>query len=254
MKKQHLVTFLILSIFTLFSCGSRKEIAYFQNQEELSTNFSQFVPKIQPNDQLVIVISGADPAAVAPFNQMTTINTTANQQTISPYHPTYTVNDSGEVNMPIIGDIKLAGLTRSEAVTLLKNKLSKYIVNPGVNVNFANFRVTVLGEVARPGSFIVPSERLTLLDALGLAGDLTIKGKRENIIIIRESNNQKEQFVVDLTSQAVLNSPAYYLAQNDVIYVEPNSAQVAASKFTPNYSLWISLAGVVISVLSVLTR
>ena len=243
-----------MSIFTLFSCGSRKEIAYFQNQEELNTNFSQFVPKIQPNDQLVIVISGADPAAVAPFNQMATINTTANQQTLSPFHPTYTVNDNGEVNMPIIGDVKLAGLTRSEAVILLKGKLSKYIVNPGVNVNFANFRVTVLGEVARPGSFIVPSERLTLLDALGLAGDLTIKGKRDNIIIIRESNNQKEQFVVDLTSQAVLNSPAYYLAQNDVIYVEPNSAQVAASKFTPNYSLWISLAGVVISVLSVLTR
>lgn len=254
MKNTHLLTFLILSIFTLFSCGSRKEIAYFQNQEELNTNFSQFVPKIQPNDQLVIVISGADPAAVAPFNQMATINTTANQQTLSPFHPTYTVNDNGEVNMPIIGDVKLAGLTRSEAVILLKGKLSKYIVNPGVNVNFANFRVTVLGEVARPGSFIVPSERLTLLDALGLAGDLTIKGKRDNIIIIRESNNQKEQFVVDLTSQAVLNSPAYYLAQNDVIYVEPNSAQVAASKFTPNYSLWISLAGVVISVLSVLTR
>ena len=254
MKKKHLLTLLILSIFTLFSCGSRKEIAYFQNQEELNTNFSQFVPKIQPNDQLVIVISGADPAAVAPFNQMATINTTANQQNLSPFHPTYTVNDNGEVNMPIIGDVKLAGLTRSEAVILLKGKLSKYIVNPGVNVNFANFRVTVLGEVARPGSFIVPSERLTLLDALGLAGDLTIKGKRENIIVIRESNNQKEQFVVDLTSQAVLNSPAYYLAQNDVIYVEPNSAQVAASKFTPNYSLWISLAGVVISVLSVLTR
>ena len=221
MKNTHLLTFLILSIFTLFSCGSRKEIAYFQNQEELNTNFSQFVPKIQPNDQLVIVISGADPAAVAPFNQMATINTTANQQTLSPFHPTYTVNDNGEVNMPIIGDVKLAGLTRSEAVILLKGKLSKYIVNPGVNVNFANFRVTVLGEVARPGSFIVPSERLTLLDALGLAGDLTIKGKRDNIIVIRESNNQKEQFVVDLTSQAVLNSPAYYLAQNDVIYVEP---------------------------------
>lgn len=254
MKQKHLLTLIIISIFTLFSCGSRKDIAYFQNPEELNTNFSQFIPKIQPNDQLVIVISGSDPAAVAPFNQMSTINTTANQPNLSPFHPTYTVNDNGEVNMPIIGDVKLAGLTRSEAVILLKEKLSKYIVNPGVNVNFANFRVTVLGEVARPGSFIVPSERLTLLDALGLAGDLTIKGKRENIIIIRESNNQKEQFVVDLTSQAVLNSPAYYLAQNDVIYVEPNSAQVAASKFTPNYSLWISLAGVVISVLSVLTR
>lgn len=254
MKKTSFLFTTILSILILFSCGSRKEIVYFQTQEELNTNFSQFVPRIQPNDQLAILISGSDPSAVAPFNQVSTMTVNATQQNISPYHPTYTVNAEGYINMPIIGDVKLAGLTRTEAISLLKEKLSKYIVNPGVNVNFVNFRITVLGEVRNPGSFTVQNERITLLDALGLAGDLTIKGKRDNVIVIRETNGKKEKIVLDLTSDAVLNSPAYYLAQNDVVYVEPNSAQVAASKFTPNYSLWISLAGVVISVIAVLTR
>lgn len=254
MKKTSFLFTTILSILILFSCGSRKEIVYFQTQEELNTNFNQFVPTIQANDQLAILISGSDPSAVAPFNQTSTMTVNATQQNISPYHPTYTVNSEGYINMPIIGEVKLAGLTRNEAVALLKEKLSKYIINPGVTVNFVNFRITVLGEVKSPGSFTVQNERITLLDALGLAGDLTIKGKRENVIVIRETNGKKEKFILDLTSDATLNSPAYYLAQNDVIYVEPNSAQVAASKFTPNYSLWISLAGVVISVIAVLTR
>ena len=254
MKNNIIAILCSLTLFIVTSCGSRQEIAYFQNQEELTTNFSQYIPKIQPNDQLAILISGSEPSAVAPFNQISTIQTTANQSTISPYHPTYTVNENGSINMPIIGDIKIGGLTRSEAVNTLKEKLSKYIVNPGVNVNFVNFRISVLGEVARPGSFVVPNERITILDALGMAGDLTIKGKRENVTVIREINGQKERYNVDLTSSSTLNSPVYYLAQNDVIYVEPNSAQVAASKFTPNYSLWISMAGVIISVISVLTR
>lgn len=252
--KKAIILNVILSLFLLYSCGSRKEIVYFQTQEELNTNFSQFIPRIQPNDQLAILISGAEPSAVAPFNQVSTMQTSASQANISPYHPTYTVNDQGNINMPIIGDVKLAGLTRSEAMETLKEKISKYVVNPGVNVNFVNFRISVLGEVARPGSFVVSNERITLLDALGMAGDLTIKGKRENVVVIRESNGQKQRYTVDLTSESTLNSPVYYLAQNDVIYVEPNSAQVAASKFTPNYSLWISMAGVVISVISVLTR
>ncbi len=254
MKNNIIAILCSLTLFIVTSCGSRQEIAYFQNQEELNTNFSQYIPKIQPNDQLAILISGSDPTAVAPFNQVSTIQTNASTNLISPYSPTYTVNENGSINMPIIGDIKIGGLTRSEAVNTLKEKLSKYIVNPGVNVNFVNFRISVLGEVARPGSFVVPNERITILDALGMAGDLTIKGKRENVTVIREINGQKERYNVDLTSSSTLNSPVYYLAQNDVIYVEPNSAQVAASKFTPNYSLWISMAGVVISVISVLTR
>ncbi|MGL5234346.1 MAG: polysaccharide biosynthesis/export family protein [Empedobacter falsenii] len=244
----------LLSLIVVTSCGSSKEIVYFQTPEELTTNFEQHIPKIQPTDQLAIVISAADVAAAAPFNQLSTIQTTANSNTLSPYSPTYTVDENGEISLPMIGNIKIGGLTRSQAIEIIKTKVSKYIVNPGVNVNFVNFRISVLGEVARPGSFIVPTERITLLDALGMAGDLTIKGKRENVTVIRESNGVKERFNVDLTSESSLNSPVYYLAQNDVVYVEPNSAQVSASKFTPNYTLWISMAGVIISVISVLTR
>lgn len=244
----------IFSLVIITSCGSRKDIVYFQNQEQLTTSFEQYIPKIQPTDQLAIVISAADVAAAAPFNQLSTIQTTANSNTLSPYSPTYTVDESGNISLPMVGNIKLGGLTRSQAIETIKEKVGKYIVNPGVNVNFVNFRISVLGEVTRPGSFIVPTERITLLDALGMAGDMTIKGKRENVTVIRESNGVKERYSVDLTSESALNSPVYYLAQNDVVYVEPNSAQVSASKFTPNYSLWISMAGVIISVISVLTR
>ncbi|MDM1072170.1 polysaccharide biosynthesis/export family protein [Empedobacter brevis] len=244
----------IISLLAITACGSRKEIVYFQNQEQLTTSFEQYIPKIQPTDQLAIVISAADVAAAAPFNQLSTIQTTTNSNSLSPYSPTYTVDEHGNISLPLVGSIKLAGLTRSQAIETIKEKVSKYVVNPGVNVNFVNFRISVLGEVTRPGSFIVPTERITLLDALGMAGDLTIKGKRENVTVIRESNGVKERHMVDLTSESALNSPVYYLAQNDVVYVEPNSAQVAASKFTPNYTLWISMAGVIISVISVLTR
>lgn len=254
MKNKILQFLCFFSFVIITSCGSRKEIVYFQNQEQLTTSFEQYIPKIQPTDQLAIVISAADVAAVAPFNQMSTIQTTANSSTISPYSPTYTVDENGNISLPMVGNVQLAGLTRSQAIETIKNKVSKYVVNPGVNVNFVNFRISVLGEVTRPGSFIVPTERITLLDALGMAGDMTIKGKRENVTVIRESNGVKERYNVDLTSESALNSPVYYLAQNDVVYVEPNSAQVSASKFTPNYSLWISMAGVIISVISVLTR
>ncbi|HAR73269.1 MAG TPA: sugar transporter [Flavobacteriaceae bacterium] len=253
--KNKIFQFLCFFSFVIItSCGSRKEIVYFQNQEQLTTSFEQFTPKIQPTDQLAIVISAADVAAVAPFNQMRNNQNTASSNSISPYSPTYTVDENGNISLPMVGNVKLAGLTRSQAIETIKNKVSKYVVNPGVNVNFVNFRISVLGEVSHPGSFIVPTERITLLDALGMAGDLTIKGKRENVTVIRESNGVKERFNVDLTSESSLNSPVYYLAQNDVVYVEPNSAQVSASKFTPNYSLWISMAGVIISVISVLTR
>ncbi|MBO6212250.1 polysaccharide biosynthesis/export family protein [Algoriella sp.] len=244
----------ILSLLIITACGSRKDVVYFQNKENLTTNFEQFIPKIQPNDQLAIVISAADVAAAAPFNQVSTIQTTASSSTLSPYSPTYTVDENGNISLPLIGNVKISGLTRSQAIQTLKDKLSQYIVNPGVNVNYTNFRISVLGEVAKPGSFVVPTERITVLDALGMAGDLTIKGKRQNVTVIRENNGVKQRYELDLTSESTLNSPAYYLAQNDVIYVEPNDAQISASKFTPNYTLWISMAGVIISVISVLTR
>lgn len=248
----NLVTLLTFLMF--FSCGNRQEIAYLQTQEDILTTFENNIPKIQPTDQLAIVVSAADPKAAAPFNPLSTITTNATGNGISPFHPTYTVDNEGYVGLPMIGKVKVAGLTRSQAADLLQKRISEYIINPGVIVNFTNFRVSVIGEVTRPGSFIIPTERITILEALGMAGDLTIKGKRDNVTVIREVDGVKQRYNVDLTSSETLNSPVYYLAQNDVIYVEPNSAQVAASKFTPNYSLWISMAGVIISVISVLTR
>lgn len=245
---------ILLTFLVFFSCGNRQEIAYLQTQEDIVTSFENHVPKIQPSDQLAIVVSAADPKAAAPFNPQSTITTNATGNGLSPYHPTYTVDSEGYVSLPMVGKVKLGGLTRSEASDLLQKRISEYIINPGVIVNFTNFRVSVLGEVAKPGSFIIPTERITLFDALGMAGDLTIKGKRDNVTVIREINGVKQRYNVDLTSSETLNSPVYYLVQNDIIYVEPNSAQVAAAKFTPNYSLWISMAGVIISVISVLTR
>jgi len=244
---------ILLTFLVFYSCGNRQEIAYLQTQEDIVTSFENHIPKIQPSDQLAIVVSAADPKAVGPFNPQSTMTTNATGN-VSPFHPTYTVDAEGYVNLPMIGKVKLAGLTRNEAIDVLQKRISEYIINPGVIVNYTNFRVSVLGEVAKPGSFIVPTERITILDALGMAGDLTIKGKRDNITVIREANGVKQRYNVDLTSSETLNSPVYYLAQNDIVYVEPNSAQVSASKFTPNYSLWISMAGVIISVISVLTR
>src|SRR5690606_29050746 len=127
---------------------------------------------------------------------------------------------------PVLGTVQVAGLTRQELIKHLKEEVSEYVQDPILNIQIINFQVTVLGEVNRPGTFTVPDERLSLSKALGLAGDLTIYGKRDNILIIRETGETKEYKYVDLTDSALLNSPYYYLQQNDVVYVEPNSAQM----------------------------
>jgi len=168
--------------------------------------------------------------------------------------PTYTVDNNGEIILPMLGKVKVAGLTRVEAIEKIRSELGQYIKDPGVNINFNNFRVSILGEVARPGSFIMPTERVTVLEALGMAGDLTIRGVRENVMLIREVDGQKTIHRLDLTKQNTLNSPYYYLAQNDVIYVEPNKAQINNSKLGSNTSVIISIAGLLITVISVLTR
>jgi len=182
------------------------------------------------------------------------MSTNLTQQTDLALRPTYTVNENGNISFPILGEVHLAGLTRTEAIEKLRSDLGEYIKDPGVNINFNNFRISVLGEVARPGSFIMPTERVTVLEALGMAGDLTIRGVRENVLLIREIDGQKTMHRLDLTQQKTLNSPYYYLVQNDVIYVEPNKAQINNSKLGSNTNVIISIAGLLITVISVLTR
>lgn len=248
----------ILAVSLLFfsSCGSRKNMVYFQpDSTQINTIYEQYVPKIQKNDILTIVVTATDPKVTAPFNPLSTMTTTNMTQSVDmALRPTYTVDEKGDITLPMLGKVHIEGLTRLEAIEKVRQELSQYIKDPGVNMNFNNFRVSVLGEVARPGSFIMPTERVTILEALGMAGDLTIRGVRENITLIREVDGQKSMHRLDLTKQETLNSPYYYLAQNDVIYVEPNKSQINNSKLGANTNIIISIAGLIITVISVLTR
>lgn len=245
---------MVLLLFN--SCGSRRNMVYLQDDStQINTLYEQYVPKIQGNDILTIVVTAADPKVTAPFNPVSSMSGGAMNQTVDlALRPTYTVDDNGQINLPMLGKVHVAGLTRLEAIEKIRSELSQYIKDPGVNINFNNFRISVLGEVARPGSFIIPTERLTVLEALGMAGDLTIRGVRNNVTLIRENKGQKTIHHLDLTKQETLNSPYYYLAQNDVIYVEPNKAQINNSKLGANTNIIISIAGLVITVISVLTR
>lgn len=256
-SKYGFVLGLFTAILVVFSsCGSRKTMVYLQpDSTQLNTVYEQYIPTIQPNDILTIVVSAADPKVTAPFNPVSSMSSgSVTQSADMALRPTYTVDEQGNITLPMLGKVKVSGLTRLQAIDKLRSELSQYIKDPGVNINFNNFRVSVLGEVARPGSFIMPTERVTVLEALGMAGDLTIRGVRQNVMLIREVNGQKSMHRLDLTKEETLNSPFYYLAQNDVIYVEPNKAQINNSKLGANTNIIISIAGLIITVISVLTR
>ncbi|UPZ37854.1 polysaccharide biosynthesis/export family protein [Sphingobacterium sp. PCS056] len=244
----------VLMIFS--SCGTRKSMVYLQpDSTHINTVFEQYIPKIQKNDILTIAVTAADPKVTVPFNPLSSITTGGLTQAVDmALRPTYTVDAEGNIILPMLGKVHVEGLTRMQAIEKIRTELSQYIKDPGVNMNFNNFRVSVLGEVARPGSFIIPTERITVLEALGMAGDMTIRGIRQNVTLIREVDGKKSIHHLDLTKQETLNSPYYYLAQNDVIYVEPNKAQINNSKLGANTNIIISIAGLIITVISVLTR
>lgn len=249
-----LVFTIVLIIFS--SCGSRKSMVYLQpDSTVISSVYEQYIPKIQQNDILTVVVTAADPKVTAPFNPVSSMTTSNMTQAVDmALRPTYTVDSDGTIILPMLGKVHIEGLTRLQAIEKIRKELSQYIKDPGVNINFNNFRISVLGEVARPGSFILPTERVTVLEALGMAGDLTIRGVRQDITLIREVNGQKSMHHLDLTKQETLNSPYYYLAQNDVIYVQPNKSQINNSKLGANTNIIISIAGLIITVISVLTR
>lgn len=245
----------VVGILLMNSCASRKDLVYFQpDSTALHTSYELNAPKLQAGDILTISVTADDIRATQPFNQINAYSATGAIQGTNPFLPTYTIDNNGYVDFPKLGMVRLAGKTRTEAIDHLRKELNKYIVDPGVNINIRNFRVTVLGEVRTPGTYTIDNDRITVLEALGLAGDLTINGVRDNLLVIREQNGVKQEYRVDLTRRDALNSPVYYLAQNDVIYVEPNGARIQSSRYTQNTSVFVSIAGVIISVIAVLTR
>lgn len=256
MNKRNLGLYILLGInlLLIFSCADKKQIAYYQNIEQQANQNSEktFESTIQPDDLLMIVVSAPDPEAAAPFNLETILVPTAIGQasTAQRQQQLYLVDTQGTIQFPVLGELNIGGKTKTEVVVLLKEKLKSQLKNAIVNIRIMNFKVSVQGEVTKPGSYTVSGERITLPEALSLAGDLTIYGKRNNIILIREVNNKKTFNRIDITKADFINSPFYYLSQNDLIYVEPNNAKAkTATGFNQNVPIWISIASLVSSVI-----
>jgi len=247
--------YLLFFLTTLSSCVSNKNIAYFQdiqtiNQAKLE-KASEFVePIIQPDDILSINIFTLNPQSGAIVNQAAAsplLGGNASTSVAAQQVSGFLVDKNGEIELALIGKIKVAGLTTYEARELVRTKVASVYTNPNVQLRFANFKVSVLGEVNAPSAYTLPNEKVSILDALSLAGDLTIYGKRENVLIVRDNNGKKEFARLNLNSSDIFNSPFYYLKQNDVVYVEPNKRKVSASN-----SAQIQTIGVIASVISVI--
>jgi polysaccharide export outer membrane protein len=215
------------------SCISSKNVTYFQNvsteKRSVLESVAKFTePVIQSDDILSISINTIDPQSASVVNQAGTVLGSGNASYSREPINGYLVDKNGEVELSLIGKVKVAGLTTFDARELIRKKASRDLKDPNVTVRFANFKVSVLGEVGRPASYTLPNERVSVLDALSMAGDLTIYGKRENILVIRDTNGRKEFGRLNLNSTDTFNSPFYYLKQNDVVYVEPNKSRVTA--------------------------
>jgi polysaccharide export outer membrane protein len=248
MKK--IVPVLLLFIF-LYSCGTKEDVVYFNGigPKDNMVGIDSYMPTYHIDDELLIIVNGVDPEAVKPFN-LTAV--AVSQSRLDGYGreriQTYIIDPEGNVDFPVIGKVKLAGLNREQAKRLFEKKLKDYLKDPIVNINTINYKITVLGEVARPGTYTATNERITLIEALGMAGDLTIHGERENVLVIRDYDGKKTYTRVNLKSKDLFNSPVYYLTQNDVVYVEPNKAQARASKIGIGTNVAISIVGILISV------
>lgn len=240
----------------LISCASKKDIVYYQNIDRINTseNLISYEVKIQPDDLLLIIVSAEDKEIALPFNLTAVAVSSSGRSDLVTGQlttQTYLVDRDGFIEFPILGKLHIGGLTRSEVIQLLKAKIEVYIKNPIINLRITNFKVSIHGEVVIPGTYSISSERLTLIEALSMAKDLTIHGRRDNILVIREVNGIKSYNRVDITQADFINSPFYYLAQNDVVYVEPNKTKVNASVVGPNISVIFSAISLLIT-LSVL--
>ena len=264
MKKLNILFGLLLLLTALLSsCGSTKNVAYFKNSDSINFENSRFLydARIMPKDQITVSVNTTTPEASLPFNlvlqnayqQGRTISNSVGG-TLMPY----LVDNEGYIKMPIIGKLKVGGLTKSEAENLVTEKIRPYLAeseNPVVTVTMASYSVSVLGEVNRPGTFLVSREKITILEALAQAGDLTIYGVRDRVKLIREdATGQKSMITLNLNDANIVTSPYYYLQQNDVVYVEPNKVKAQNSMVGQTTSLWISATGILISLASLLTN
>ncbi|WP_437371982.1 polysaccharide biosynthesis/export family protein [Maribacter litoralis] len=243
----------LLFVLIFMSCATRKDVVYFQDATNFETIVSknQHTNKFKVDDVLNIHVSTLDPQASLPFNLYKGLQ----ESGMRPEQVDYIIDKNGEIDFPVIGKIKLVGLSPEETKILLIEKLRDFLKDPIINIRIQNFTVTVLGEVNRPGTYPVNGEQITVLEAIGLANDLKIKGKRNNVMVIRDFDGTKVYTRIDLTKKEALNSPVYYLTQNDVVYVEPNNSAIKTSTLDNRASIYLSVFSLLVtSTILILTR
>jgi polysaccharide export outer membrane protein len=251
--------FLFLLLLTLQSCHLREKMVYLQETESAVVNQDStlaYAPKLRPDDLLQIQVGGQDMEALAPFQFYVNPNNSGQmsgqvgiQSTQMSTNISYLIDPNGNINFPVLGFVRVAGLTRLEATVKLQELLTAYVTDPVVNIQIKNFKVSILGEVARPGAYTLPSDRVSILEAVAMAGDLKLSGIRQNILLVREQDGKRIEYRLDLTQKDLYKSPAYYLVQNDIIYVEPNRGArfqgqnlgVFTQVVTPVISLMLSI-------------
>ena len=241
---------------SLASCNSSKKVLYMQdatvNVPERIVNLNEI--KVQPGDKITIMVSCKDPERAQMFNLVETNTRIGQQRSSTNYVSAYSVDEFGDINFPVLGSVHVAGLTRTGIADLLTKRLESenLLKNPVVTVEFANLRVSVFGDVAKPATYAITNDRITLYEALSMAGDLNVTGKRDGVYVIREEDGQRTTYKLDLRSADVMNSPVFYLKQNDVIYVEPNGTKAGQSNVSENSlksaGLWVSVASLLTSV------
>ena len=259
------VLIVLCAVLALSSCATVKDIAYFQNkavdQPEKIDKHAGIV--IQPKDQLSIVVSSRNPELVAMFNLPVVsyqagseITAGGGQQRLMGY----VVDNDGKIDFPVLGPLEVAGLTRWELSEMIKKQLldKQYLTDAVVTVEFMNFKISVIGEVTAPGTYAINGDKVTILQAISMARDLTIYGERNNVSVIRERNGERVIYEVDLRNVDLFKSPAYYLQQNDIVYVQPNKYKERQST-VDNKSQWItslaiSSGSILVSVASIVTN
>lgn len=266
MKSYYFKTLCLATVLICFSsCVSRKDTTYFYESDELSIpahismeQSAKSFLTIQPNDELTITVSAIEQEAALPFNPPVVSSGSATGGAVNmnggSQLQTYLVDQHGNIEFPVLGTIYVRGLTRVALAEKLKGMIAAYVTNPIVNVKLSNFQVSVLGAVQRPGTYTISNEYLTIPKALGLAGDMQIYGRRDNVLVMREENGKVTKAYLDLTDNSVIDSEYYYLKQNDVLYVELNDSQRQAGSLNPNSGLFISVASVLISLVVLFVR
>lgn len=262
MKKIFYSFVAVAMVVMLGSCASTKKVAYFQNVNQVSLAESKglYDARIMPKDMLTITVSTTDPKAAIPFNLSisNTLNSTGNLNTGGVTLQTYLVDNNGNINYPVIGMVNVSGMTVRQCEDFITAKIKPYMAEtekPVVTVRMSSFRISVMGEVNHPGTFSVSTEKISILEALAQAGDLSIYGKRDNVMLIREdATGEKSVHILNLNDANIINSPYYYLQQNDIVYVEPNKVKAQNASIGQVTTLTMSAVGVLVSVASLVVN